>query len=395
MEFLKEHKTYFIQAVLFVSTIITTTLAGSEWVSAKSIFVAESGFSTKDLLSGFYFSLPFLGILTVHEFGHYITARLYNIKVTLPYYIPFFFVFPFIGTMGAVIRLKESPKSRKEFFDVGIAGPLAGFIAAIILLYYGFTHLPPAEYIFQIHPEYEEYGLGYANEAYKNFPYNFKLGNNLVFDFFENYVVEDTSRIPNAYEIMHYPFLFAGYLALFFTALNLLPIGQLDGGHVVYGLAGFDKHKIISKTLFLLFIFYAGLGLISPQLSVEDLLWQIPAYIAFLYFTFWRLYQRPMDRLVLAVVMMAVQFLVVYIFPTVEGYSGWLVFAFLLGRFLGIYHPQAHLDQPLDFKRKILGWLALAVFIVSFSPQPFLFEKNESYKEPEPAQITELMEETI
>ena len=109
---------------------------------------------------------------------------------------------------------------------------------ALIVLFYGFTHLPPPEYIFQIHPEYEQHGLNYAEIVYKNQPdtiIDVTIGKNLLFAFFENYVA-DPARVPNAHEIMHYPFLFAGYLSLMFTCLNLLPIGQLDGGHVVYGL---------------------------------------------------------------------------------------------------------------------------------------------------------------
>src|SRR5690606_12811327 len=117
-----------------------------------------------EILKGLYFSGPFLGILTVHEFGHYIAAQLHRVKVTLPYYIPLWFGFiamPSIGTGGACIRIKEFVTSRNKYFDIGIAGPLAGFVVALGVLFYGFTHLPPPEHIFTIHPEYEQFGENY------------------------------------------------------------------------------------------------------------------------------------------------------------------------------------------------------------------------------------------
>ena len=104
----------------------------------------------------------------------------------------------------------------------------------MVILFYGFTHLPEPEYIFQIHPEYEQYGLRYADYVYENQQesiIDITIGKNLLFLFFENFVA-DPARVPNPHEIMHYPFIFAGFLSLVFTFLNLLPIGQLDGGHV-------------------------------------------------------------------------------------------------------------------------------------------------------------------
>jgi Zn-dependent protease len=99
-----------------------------------------------------------LSILTAHEFGHYFVALYYRVKVTLPYYIPLPPGFMF-GTMGALIRMKSPVYSNKQNFDIGIAGPLAGFVVAIVFLGYGYSHLPPLEYVFQFHPEYQQYGL--------------------------------------------------------------------------------------------------------------------------------------------------------------------------------------------------------------------------------------------
>jgi len=104
--------------ILFIVTLITTTISGAEWMYGRPLMYFEPALTLSETLSGVYFSIPFLGILTIHEFGHYFTAKYYNIKVTLPYYIPLWlgFIFmPFtIGTMGAFIRIKEPIKSRKE-----------------------------------------------------------------------------------------------------------------------------------------------------------------------------------------------------------------------------------------------------------------------------------------
>lgn len=375
MQLEKAQKRRLIQLSLAVLTLITTTISGAEWMYGRPLMYYSEGLSFYEVLSGFYFSIPFLGILTVHEFGHYLTARYNHIKVTLPYYIPFwlgFIGFPFaIGTMGAFIRIREPIRSRREYFDVGIAGPLAGFVVALLVLYYGFTHLPDPEHIFTIHPEYAQYGLDYADHVYDEEGI-FYLGSNLTFWFFENYVAPDKALIPNPYEMYHYPFLFGGFLALFFTALNLLPIGQLDGGHVIFGLFGRRKHQYISLSIFLAFIFYAGMGLFTPWDPIEDLVIGIPIYIGFLWLSLYSTRFSNRDKLLIAVSIFAAQFVIAYFYPMTQGYQGWLIFAFLIGRFLGVYHPPVLYDQPISDGRKILGWIALFVFIVSFSPQPFI-----------------------
>ena len=278
-----DQKRVLLQLGLFIITFITTTLAGAEWAYGRSIFAPD--YSWSDFLSGLEFSIPFLLILTVHEFGHYFVARYHKVKVTLPYYLPMP-PLPFsIGTMGALIRLREKVYSKKQNFDIGLAGPLAGFVTALVILFYGFTHLPEPEYIFQIHPEYEQYGLSYADYVYENQKesiIDITIGKNLLFLFFENYVA-DPARVPNPHEIMHYPFIFAGFLSLVFTFLNLLPIGQLDGGHVSYGLFGFKIHRIIASVIFVAFLFYAGIGVVTPRDDAESLLYWIPGSIAFLY----------------------------------------------------------------------------------------------------------------
>lgn len=381
-----KNKTRVIQLSLFIITIITTTFAGAEWMYGKYFFFGEELLTFSEALSGLYFSIPFLVILTVHEFGHYFTARHHNIKVTLPYYIPLWLGFlsiPFtIGTMGAFIRIKQLIQSRKEYFDVGIAGPLAGFVMALIILTYGFTHLPEPEYIYEIHPEYREYGSDYQ-AYYDQLPINLAIGDNLLFIFYKN-VVADPDRVPNKYELYHYPWIFAGFLALFFTALNLIPIGQLDGGHVIYGLFGYKRSRIVSRTLFLIMITISGIGWIPQgQLNIDFAI-SLIFYLFFLVLAFYNFEKDLKKRILIIIWVLIVQIFCAQYFAEAADYGIYMVFAFLLGRFLGVEHPKALEDKPLDLKRKILGWIALGVFIISFTPRPIYFEYNEKARIEQP-----------
>ena len=376
----RESKIRIIQLVLLLVTLITTTIAGAEWIFGKSIYAVNergglafnSHYSLADFATGLPFSMAFILILSVHEFGHYITARIHHIKTSLPYYIPLP-PFPlFFGTLGALIRIRQRIPTTTKNFDVGIAGPLAGFIAALIVLSYGFVNLPPPEYIFQIHPEYERFGLDYATHVYT--PEFLKggadiiLGNNLLFQMLADWLA-DPSRMPNGHEVMHYPFLFAGYLSLVFTALNLMPIGQLDGGHVVYGLFGSKGHQWIASTIFIAFIFFAGIGIIHPGMG-DELLWAIPLYLGFLYFTCKGLALDGRTTVIISLSVFLIQYLLVITMPDIKGFNGWLLFAFLLGRFVGVRHPGAEIEEPLSMERKILGWIALAILVLCFTPTP-------------------------
>jgi len=153
--------------ILFLVTVITTTLAGAEWMYGRFFLFGPNAMGWKEFFGGFEYSIPFLLILTTHEFGHYFTARYHKIKTTLPYYIPMWFGFmPSFGTMGAFIRVKERANSRIQNFDIGVSGPLAGFAIALIVLTIGYTQLPPKEYVLQIHPEYEALGPDYDQYIY-------------------------------------------------------------------------------------------------------------------------------------------------------------------------------------------------------------------------------------
>ncbi|MBS1553854.1 MAG: site-2 protease family protein [Bacteroidetes bacterium] len=373
-------KQYLLHFSLFAVTFVTTTLAGAEFTFGKPIIAVTTegvfvnwGYTWADFAAGLPYSICFLSILTAHEFGHYFVALYYRVKVTLPYYIPLPPGF-MLGTMGALIRLKSPVRSTKENFDIGIAGPLAGFVVAVGFLWYGYTHLPPADYVFQFHPEYKQYGMDYAKYVYQpdNMPngvLDITIGRNLMLMFFESFV-GDPARIPNMHEIMHYPFLFAGYLSLVFTCLNLLPIGQLDGGHVLYGLVGFKTHRIIAAGFFILFLFYAGLGFVNPYMPTNDLLLYIPFFIAFLFFCLRGLKLPPRDSFLIALAIFTLQYGLTYWVPTLQGYSGWLLFVFILGTFVGVQHPPCEIEEPLSRGRVILGWLAIVIFILCFTPNP-------------------------
>lgn len=401
----KETKTKLLQVGLFILTLFTTTLAGTEWTIGKYLFL--TGMTWDEFLIGFSFSIPFLGILTVHEFGHYFTAKYHKIKVSLPYYIPMWFgISPSLGTMGAFIRIRENISSRLKYFDVGVSGPIAGFVVAVICLVYGFKTLPETDYIYDMHPEYEVFGehfeqrmegldtlilkssLNATRLNYEILPDTIDtsntgalfFGDNILMSLARKYLAPDDRYVPSSKELMHYPVLLAAYLAFFFTALNLLPIGQLDGGHVLFGLFGAKRHALISRILFTAFLFYAGLGWVdihdlngTTYEALGNFLISIAAYVFIVYSCAYSVFKEKKDRLLYATVMLTVQFLVSSLFQ-VEGYSGWLLFSLLIGRFIGVDHPPVIDDKPLDLNRRILGWLALIIFVLCFSPQPLIVE---------------------
>jgi membrane-associated protease RseP (regulator of RpoE activity) len=411
----KETRTLLIQLSLFVVTFITTTLAGAEWMYGGSFIYGNHTMGWQEFFGGLHFSIPFLTILTIHEFGHYFMARYHKVKVSLPYYLPMWFGFMpsfSIGSMGAFIRLKERVTSLTKTFDIGLAGPLAGFFMAILVIVYGFSNLPPKEHIYDIHPEYELFGSDFEDYVYDkdtfflksdlakinplaasnydadtirmgpSYQPSIKLGSNLIFDFAKAYIVpdNDVDRIPNASEMFHYPYLFAGFLALLFTALNLLPIGQLDGGHVLYGLIGEQKFRIVALLAFIILLVYAGLGngmfgVFNPFDLSQDMVDIVIGFVAYTFFLFYLLGKTSFtnqQKLIISLAIIVLQEVLLLSFPGIKGYGGWMLFALLLGRYLGIYHPPVQIEEPLSTSRKVLGWLALIIFVLSLSPQPFI-----------------------
>lgn len=395
-----QHK-YWLHILLFIATVFTTLLAGSELATGRlwlyNLLDPESTHHLLlgDLVEGIPFSIAFLTFLTFHEFGHYFTAVYHKVKTSLPYYIPIFI--PLItggmniGSFGAVIRLREIPSSTRKFFDIGIAGPLAGFVVSVSLLVIGFSTLPPMEEkVFSIHPEYQEkFGHVPSHEEMQKFTAPvfekdeatgemkqvtsggfIRIGTNLLFIFLKWLLVSDPSQVPPDFEIMHYPLLFVGFLTLFFTALNLLPIGQLDGGHITYGLFGRKHSGIISRITVVALLIFGGTGFVQFD-QVEDL-WIPGAYLMFLVYVFQRLLAgRDWYWMVIgAFGLFGLQALANLLIGPIEPSLVWLLYSFLAVRFVGLDHPPAQHEHKLSRGRQILGWLAILIFIISFSPNP-------------------------
>ena len=355
-------RTYTLHLALFFITLLTTTLAGVELTRGDlgllplGVWDLPPAPLPAEWTRGLWFSLSFLGVLTVHEFGHYFTAVRNRVASSLPYFIPF----PLgLGTFGAVIRLRDRIFSRREFFDIGLAGPLAGFLVAVPLLIYGFVTLPPlAEHIWVVPQKYQ--GTGGA----------FTLAKPLLYRLLEH-TFADPARLPYSSELLHYPVLLAGALALFFTALNLLPIGQLDGGHILYGLLGHRRFNRLSTLFFTGFIFYAGLGLFSLRKDAQTWLYWAAPYALYLFVVFRRVLPGWHRAVLLGVSVWLAQLAITVALPGANGNPGWLVFGLVLSRLTGIYHPPAPNEEPLSRGRKVLGWVMIGIFVLCFTPSPF------------------------
>lgn len=285
---------YWLHALLLVVTLLTTTAMGARLAENfrhnRPAFLLERDVAAftqiwsepSSLLSGLPFSLCLLGILLVHELGHFLACAYYRLNASLPYFIP---APTFIGTFGAFIRIRSPIFSKQILFDVGIAGPLAGFILLMPFLAIGlaFSKVIP----------------GIAQEG------DLVFGTPLVLWLLERLIFPGVSSA----DIYLHPVARAAWVGVFATALNLLPIGQLDGGHVLYSFVG-EKHRLLSR------IFAAVL---------------IP--IGFFY------------------------------------WYGWLLWAGLLF-FFGMRHPAIYDSSALSPARRSLGWLALLIFLLSFTVTP-------------------------
>jgi len=216
-----------LHAALFLGTLLTTTFAGA--VLAGTIpygnpfdlftgaYPVPPGLA-RAWVSGLMFSVPLLAILLCHELGHYLTARWYQLDVSPPYFIPVPLVPSFIGTMGAFIRLRTMLADRRQLFDVGVAGPLAGFAVALPVLWIGLARSQPLPG----HGELAGMLLAIGGETAG-------LGDSLVTLALRHLTHGDAPTL------LLNPLAFAGWVGMFVTMLNLLPISQLDGGHILYG----------------------------------------------------------------------------------------------------------------------------------------------------------------
>jgi Zn-dependent protease len=382
---------YWLHLLLFVLTLASTVWAGGTYAgrmlayeTTGLLFVfAGLPVTVGLLMDGLAFGLSLLLFLTVHEFGHYFAARRHGIDTSLPYYIPA----PFIGfgTMGAVIRIREYIPSLRKLFDVGAAGPIAGFVVAVIVLLYALSTLPGPDYILGL-PGHEplkafvEQNGSFPDEMPAPAPseegYVIILGPTLLFWFLTQFF----PNVPPLYELYHYPVLFAGWLGLFFTALNLLPVGQLDGGHVMYAMLGRTWHRRLARVFVVLLLFSGAVGFMDTSAAwlneqdamVGSLSWFILS--AILYFFLYRIFQR--DHRLIAPVLLGLIMATAVVRAigdplTRIGYSGWFVFCLLIVWLIKVDHPPVLDVQPLTPRRKAIGIACLLIFILCFSIRPF------------------------
>ncbi len=379
---------YVLHAALLLLALLTTSLAGAELVGAGQWWPAEGVRQLEwwELSKGLPFGLCFLAFLGTHEMGHYLTARRLGVSASLPYFLPIFL--PFldvnIGSLGAVIRLRERPDSTQKYFDIGIAGPLAGVVVAVGVLVVGFLTLPPVDYLYAIHPSYADLFDGMPSDrqiegALAGGGPLLAVGDSLLFRFLA-WAFADPARLPSRYELYHYPLLFAGYLGLFFTALNLLPVGQLDGGHVVYGLIGRTRAAVVARLTVLALITYGGVGLTQGA----GAFWPIAMgfYLLYLAYLLPRVLGTTRWWAVLGA-MVAIVLLQAVLEALLEPHGFqlvWLVYSLLLVRVIGLDHPPALIEAPLDARRRLLGWLALVIFVLCFTPEPLYMVVPEATK---------------
>jgi membrane-associated protease RseP (regulator of RpoE activity) len=224
-----------LNVALFVLTCLTTLTAGAFFFVGSPMFDA---FRTTDValplrfLSGIPFAVPLLAILATHEFGHYFTARFYRAAVSLPYFIPAPPPFLF-GTLGAVIRMRSPARDRNSLFDIAAAGPIAGLVVAIPAMLIGLrwsTLAPPSDHV-----------MLFGDSLLRRFLVYLQFG-----------------PIPDGLVVHTHPMADAAWAGFFVTALNLFPVGQLDGGRIAYALFG-PRHRLVGRLTFAALIALAAI----------------------------------------------------------------------------------------------------------------------------------------
>ena len=283
-----------LHGLLFLLTIVTTTLVGADQYAGFLADFKQPGplpMSVSSLLlRGLWYSGTILGILGCHELGHYFACRYYDVDASLPYFLPV--PISITGTLGAFIRIREPIPQKRMLFDIGIAGPIAGFVVAVPALFIGMamSNVVPA-------PEVMPPGSATLGQ-----PLLFQLASWVLF-----------GNAPDNYMLNMHPVAFAAWFGLLATALNLFPIGQLDGGHISYAVLGRYSTYVTFATV--------SVAIALTYFSMSWVVWTV-----------------------LMIVMLAV---------------------------FGPRHPPT-IDEhvPLDRTRTILAVVACAMFALSFTPVP-------------------------
>ena len=266
---------------------------GGQW------FPVPTSVRVSALGAGLPFAVAFIGVLLGHELGHYFAARRHRIPVSLPYFLPCPPYISLIGTLGAFIRLHGPMVRRSVLFDIGVAGPVASFLLSLPLLVIG---LGLSETVATTDSGLHPFLVRFLDTPVE-------LGNNVVLHAATLIAVPG---FESGNTVLLHPLAFAGWLGIFVTALNLVPLGQLDGGHILYALAG-PRQRAFAMAFVLLMI---PLG-----------------------FVWW-------------------------------GWWLWGAVALVVGRGRLAHPPVLMEEVPLGTGRKVLGWVAIAIFFLSFSPAP-------------------------
>jgi len=278
-----------VNIVLFILTVLSMMLTGVD-VPPQLTFDSESAYilyKISHILTGWPFALSMMGILFAHEMGHYLACRYYKVPATLPFFIPAPVISPF-GTLGAFIAMRGIPKNKRILFDVGVAGPLAGLVIAIPVLFYGLS-------ISQLGPiELPPVGFQGTLEGNSLF---YLLSKYLVFGKLLPEPVSMNGLSPLLYWLQYFfsghpiPYggldvqlnsvAWAGWGGLLVTVLNLMPLGTLDGGHVAYGLFGEKARKIFPLMIGLLITFSILPAVLSLSLTAFNFNWLLWGMILF------------------------------------------------------------------------------------------------------------------
>jgi membrane-associated protease RseP (regulator of RpoE activity) len=245
-----------VNIILFVLTVLSTVVAGS-----GAFFDFNPLTEPLKLANGFPFAFTLLGILGTHEFGHYFTARHYGASVSLPYFIPAPPPFLF-GTLGAIIRMRSPARDRNSLFDIAAAGPLAGLVVAVPALWLGLSWS-------KVGPVPSGGAVVFGDSLAMRFMTWLAFG-----------------PLPPGHDVFVHPVALAAWVGLFVTALNLIPVGQLDGGRIAYALFG-ARHRQVSLAAFLALLV---LGAVTGSGN-----WFVWAFLLFFVMGFQ--HQPPLDDL--------------------------------------------------------------------------------------------------